>query len=333
MWKFIAAFCLAFTFAAAARAEAPACVGQNLLEKIKAEDPKAYGAIIKEAEATPNGEAVLWRIAGRDGAADSYLFGTAHVTDPRVTTLPAEADKALSGAKIVALELKEAADPRALASAALRLAPLMAMPLGEGMWDLIPDEAEAVIRKNPNMPKGRAAVFNAYQPWVVAVTLSLPACEQTRVASGLAVLDQSIGQRALAQGAELVGLETVEEQLKVFAAMPMQQQVDYLMATARLGDLMPDYLETMIQLYASRQVTALMPMSKHIDAGDAKSIAVMTYIERNLIEKRNRTMANRAAQYLKRGNVFIAVGVLHLPGQKGLVALLREAGYTLTPVN
>jgi uncharacterized protein YbaP (TraB family) len=30
--------------------------------------------------------------------------------------------------------------------------------------------------------------------------------------------------------------------------------------------------------------------------------------------------------------VFISIGALHLPGKQGLVALLREAGYTVTPI-
>jgi uncharacterized protein YbaP (TraB family) len=35
---------------------------------------------------------------------------------------------------------------------------------------------------------------------------------------------------------------------------------------------------------------------------------------------------------LEKGNAFIAVGALHLPGETGLVSLLRERGYTVSPV-
>ena len=38
------------------------------------------------------------------------------------------------------------------------------------------------------------------------------------------------------------------------------------------------------------------------------------------------------APWLEKGNAFMAVGALHLPGDKGLVALLREKGFTLEPV-
>ena len=43
-------------------------------------------------------------------------------------------------------------------------------------------------------------------------------------------------------------------------------------------------------------------------------------------------MRATAEPLLEQGRVFIAIGALHLPGKQGLVALLREAGYTVTPV-
>ena len=47
---------------------------------------------------------------------------------------------------------------------------------------------------------------------------------------------------------------------------------------------------------------------------------------------RNLGMRESAVAHLSEGGAFIAVGALHLPGRHGLVALLREAGYTVTPV-
>ena len=52
-----------------------------------------------------------------------------------------------------------------------------------------------------------------------------------------------------------------------------------------------------------------------------------------MVTARNRTMAANAAPILQRGNAFIAVGALHLPGEKGLIELLRRDGYTVTAVN
>ena len=50
-----------------------------------------------------------------------------------------------------------------------------------------------------------------------------------------------------------------------------------------------------------------------------------------LIDKRNANMAERALPHLNAGSVLIAVGAMHLPGEAGLVHLLRERGFEITP--
>ena len=52
-----------------------------------------------------------------------------------------------------------------------------------------------------------------------------------------------------------------------------------------------------------------------------------------LLDTRNQRMAERAAPFIEDGNAFIAVGALHLPGETGLVQLLRDRGYKVTAVD
>ena len=52
-----------------------------------------------------------------------------------------------------------------------------------------------------------------------------------------------------------------------------------------------------------------------------------------MITGRNKVMVEHAAPILAKGNAFIAVGALHLPGPEGLVEQLRKAGYTVTAVD
>ena len=318
--------------ASAAAAEPPLCKGTDLLAKLAADDPAAYAEVMAEAKKTPNGEAMLWKIE-RQGVAASWLFGTAHVTDPRVTTLPPQAAEALAGAQTVALELKEIRDPQEMALASMKLARLMVLPPDKSLWDLIPDDREATIRDNINMPPGGGQTVFGYQPWVVAAMLSIPLCEYRRNQAGVASLDESIARQAEAQGAELVGLETVEEQLSVFAAMPLDLQAKYLMAVAKFGDRAVDYFETLISLYSQRLVTAYIPLSVRIEPPDDDTAAIMVFMEKELTTRRNHVMERRAKDLLAQGNAFIAVGAMHLPGDEGLVALIRQAGYKVTPVN
>jgi uncharacterized protein YbaP (TraB family) len=52
-------------------------------------------------------------------------------------------------------------------------------------------------------------------------------------------------------------------------------------------------------------------------------------LQDKLIVRRNRLMAERLQPYLQEGNVFVAVGALHLPGEAGLLNLLQQRGYTV----
>jgi uncharacterized protein YbaP (TraB family) len=70
----------------------------------------------------------------------------------------------------------------------------------------------------------------------------------------------------------------------------------------------------------------IMPMMRAA-GGDAAAYADF---EQRIIIDRNHTMATRAGPALAAGNVFIAVGALHLPGEEGLVSLLGKQGFSLT---
>ena len=310
----------------------PACTGVDLLAKMKREDPAAYDAVMAEARAVPNHEALLWKIE-RGDIAPSHLLGTAHVTDPRVTTLSPEIKEALFHADNLALELEEIASRERSAKAAFGLARYMVMPPGQTLWDLIPDDQETLVRDNLNLAPGAANGFFGYQPWVVAMALGMPLCESSRAKSGLMPLDMKLAVEATAKGIPVHGLETMEEQFSIIAAMPMDQQLDYLMAVARNAAAVPDQFETLVSLYQQRLVTAMIPMMLKIQPLKTGEAEVLEYVERDLIVKRNHKMAERALPLLEEGNVFIAVGALHLPGRQGLVELLRQAGYKLTPIN
>ena len=309
----------------------PACTGQDMIDEIKSADATAYKAIQQEANSTPNGGAILWKIE-KNGTPPSYLFGTAHLADPRVTNMSPEAIEALNNASVVALELAEIRDKQLLAMSMMRFARFMAMPTGQTLWDVIPDADEAFIKENPNLPPGRSAVLGAYQPWVVAVMIAIPLCAQQQMAAGAPALDEIIAHTAVERSIRLVGLESIGDQLSVFASMPMAKQAEYLVATAKMGPRMDDYFETLISQYVQRRITSLIPLSKYLDPNSGNGEA-LAYIESELIEKRNRNMHTAALDLLQQGNAFIAVGALHLPGSHGLVELIRSSGYTVSPIN
>lgn len=312
--------------------DTPACTGIDLLARLKAERPADYDAVIAEAEAVPNHEALFWKIE-RDDLAASYLLGTAHVTDSRVTTLKPEIERALLDADAVAFELEEVASRERMAMASLALARYMVLPAGQSLWDMIPDNDETLIRDNPNLVPGSIGGLYGFQPWVVAAAISLPICETLRARNGAMPLDMKLAHLAQEKGIPIHGLETLEEQFTVLSSLPLDQQLEYLMAVARNAAMVPDQFETLVSLYQQRRVTAMIPLMLKIQPMKENEKKMLAYVERDLIVKRNHTMAERSVPLLENGNAFIAVGALHLSGSEGLVELLRQAGYKVTAIN
>ena len=153
--KRIALALAAILFAGAAAAqEPPVCTGINLLDDLKSRDPAAYEAVMKEAAAVPNGEAILWKIE-KDGVKPSHLLGTAHVTDPRVTKGPPGIEELIASSSKLALEVKELADDQEMAMAVMRSAPMMVMPVGKVLVGRHPGRGRGCDPQQPQSAGGR----------------------------------------------------------------------------------------------------------------------------------------------------------------------------------
>jgi len=145
------------------------------------------------------------------------------------------------------------------------------------------------------------------------------------------VLDLLLAQRAKERGLPLHGLESMVDQLEAMASLPMEFHVRGLVETLKLGDGIEDVMETMLALYASGETGMVWPLFRAIlPSGAAQDEAGFAAFQEAMVVSRNRTMAEEAAPHFDAGGAFVAVGALHLPGEDGLVELLRARGFAVT---
>ncbi len=311
-------------------AVADKCRGINMLAETQAKDPETYAKIMAQADATENSGPLLWKIE-RAGRPTSYLFGTVHLTDERVTKLSPAVEQALSQSKTVALEVSDISE-KATATVIAQSAPLVMFTDGRRLDGLLSgteyDTVKRIISRS-GMPSDLAALF---KPWIVTMIMSVSDCERTSIQQGARVLDMKIAEVGKARGLQVVGLETIPEQLQALAAVPEPQQLDMLRASLKFADRTNDMMETLVQLYLERKISAALPFQIAI----AKQVGIgneaFAGFQEKLLTERNIKMRTTAEPLLEQGGAFIAIGALHLPGKQGLVALLREAGYTVTPI-
>ncbi len=330
---FFLSFLIVLLFAAGkAHAEIPVCTGADMLSALQKDDPATYQKIETEAAATPNGKGLLWKLE-KAGEKPSWLFGTMHMTDPRVTTLPPAAQKAYDDADTVIIETTEVLDQQKMMAAILKEPGLMMFTDNTTLSSLLsPDDAAAVNKALDARGIPPASVARM-KPWMLSAMVALPACELARKAGGAPVLDVKLAEDAKASGKAVEGLETVADQLRAMASLPLAFHMKGLVDTLKLGDRMNDVNETMIVLYQRGDTGMFWPLFRSVLPGDEDDPAGYAAFEETMITSRNKVMVDHAGPFLAKGNAFMAVGALHLPGSQGLVEDFRRAGYTVTAVN
>ncbi|QRM53428.1 TraB/GumN family protein [Sinorhizobium sp. BG8] len=320
-----------FAAAQADAAEEPAsCGGANILAEIQESDPAMYQRLVEEAGAAPNGKGIFWKVE-KEGTAPSYLLGTMHVTDPRVLAMPEAARSAYAAASTVVIESDEIADEKKAATALLAHPELTMFMDGRTITDLLDKHDVEVLSAGLKKRGLSLAAVSRMKPWMLASFVALPACELARKAAGASFLDQKLAKDAIADGKTLKGLETLLEQISSLDSLPLEPQLEGLVQTVALGDQLNDVIETMSQLYLAGDIGMIMPMMRAAVAEDEDGTGYADFEQRIIID-RNHRMAERGAPILDGGNVFMAVGALHLPGEEGLIELFRKQGFVITRV-
>ena len=257
---------------------------------------------------------LLWEIS-QAGQQPSWLFGTIHSEDPEIVNLPPTVREAMDAARSVVLEILMDADAMQYSSTAMLMLDGRSLPdvIGRPLYEKV--STAIASRGIPEL------VLNHMKPWAAAVTLSTPAPETGEM------LDRVLYQDALEQGKAVYGLETLQEQLSLFDAMPEADQIALLNDSVDNFQQLDALHAELLTAYKQRDLGEILAISTaSMQAGDQR---LAEDFQRRLIDERNRRMAERMQPYFRQGKAFVAVGALHLPGKDGLLNLLERQGYTL----
>jgi uncharacterized protein len=321
----VGVFCLA-----ASRSLAAICQGHDLFPPLESEAPETYAGIEAAASAMPFGRGKLFRLS-REGTAPSYVFGTLHLTDPRITDFSPLLRGALANSKIVALEAPgtEVALARAIPANRAAMQRASRAPQEQRPDHLLSKaefaELEAAVARHG---LGKSTARN-FKPSVLALILDQPACA-ARGRGKKPGLDERIDALARENMIPVVGLETIVEQVTILDGLSRDAQRGLLIATLRQADHLEDIAETMIARYQQGDVGGLLAWMRSPEwvPGVAQARIPPEFVYR-LITLRNQKMRDRALPLLRQGNAFIAVGAAHLPGKEGLLRLLEAEGYRI----
>ncbi len=283
----------------------------------------ARPAIADQHAALINGQGLLWRIE-TPGSTPSYLFGTIHLTDERVTKLPPQVVKALGESDSLTLEI-------VLDDAAQRaLAQEIRLTGDRDLEDILGSDLYADVLATTQTIGMFDGALRTLKPWVVMGMISLPPEEIARAATGHLNVDQTLQQMAMNRGMALHALETVAEQAEALGGMPEADMVRIISEVLAMQPELRALLEELIGYYLAQDIAGFHARTMEMSAGYDPDM-LDRFMER-VLDRRNFLMADRMAGVLSEGQAFVAVGAMHLPGENGLLNLLEQRGHGIARV-
>lgn len=276
----------------------------------------AIMATIFSIQAQQLENSTLWKIEGNGLKKPSYLFGTIHITCN--STLEADVLKALDQTERVVLEL-DMDDPDLQS----KMMKDIYMKDGKSLKDFVSEAEYATIDSLFKTQLGMSVKFmDKMKPFFLSASF-YPKMIDCPTQS----FETELMRVAQEQGESIEGLETVEEQMQVFEDIPYEAQIKDLVRMAK-DNLAYDkaQLSEMLKVYKSEDITAMLNMMD-----DENYITVAAHKDK-LLENRNKNWIPKISKLAKEQPTFFGVGAGHLAGKNGVINLLRDQGYNVTPV-
>lgn len=262
---------------------------------------------------------VLWRVSRSEDGPASYIFGTEHTLPGSI--FPSQARTALDSCRAVVCEV----DINEFALSAPYVAERMLMHGDSTLHDIFTpeqlDSIDAVFCSMLPSAMSITQIMKSARP--AAITLQLQQLLSERIIGHHPGpgLDEAVQEIARASGNPVVGLETARFQIDLLFSEPIEEMA------ADLMDIVRDPKGACEQLAGITECYLAGDLQRLEDIMD--SVTVSSTFSQALIGDRNRAWASQLQPIIDSIPVFIAVGAAHLPGPEGLIALLREAGYTV----
>ena len=262
---------------------------------------------------TATEKGLFWQMTSPTGQV-SYLFGTIHTDDNRVTDFSAPVLDALKKVDLFVMETQPNSNP---ANFMLKTGSLKDM-LTEAELDKVRALADFHVMHMEQALR--------MKPWLLAVVFS-QAKPQTPYAQ-----DNLLMRGAEDFGKPVEGLETSQEHFGVIDDFSIEDQLIMLRAALKMTEAQKEKdFERLIAVYLTEDSDALLTLDADLTGAGLPKV-LWERLRTKLLDERNALMAKRSIALAKQQSVFVAVGAAHLAGDNGLIDAFKKAGYKLSPL-
>jgi len=259
---------------------------------------------------------LLWQISGKGLAKPSFLFGTMHIICKQDYLWTEAMKKALNASEKVCFEM-DMDDPEMFQQAALGMEDTSSKALKdyftvaqyEQLKQFMQDSLGVDISQMPDMKPMMLEMMLTAKMVPCAIPESYEGNIMT-IASG--------------EKKEIVGLETLEEQMNLLNNVPDDSAAQSLLS---LADSFSKSKAQYTQMVASYKNQDLPQLYAQVKKSKDEGLDMDAFLD-----ERNKKWIPKIEEKAQKNAVFFAVGAAHLYGPGGLINLLRKAGYTVVPI-
>ena len=263
---------------------------------------------------------LLWKITGNGIEKPSFLYGTIHMICAEDAGLSDNMKKAIQECDEIYFEV----DLDNLFEM-IGVIGQMKMKGDTTLQDLLSKEDYKKVKdyfesKESLLP---FSMLETFKPMLAASTL-----EESSFPCETAMMEQVIMEEARRSDKKIKGLETMAYQASVLDSIPYKLQAEQLVAyisNTTQGKTDEQEMENMIRAYKEQNLNKLEELLISSDAGISSFTDILLY-------HRNQNWVKKLKGLLPGRSLVIAVGAGHLPGEMGIINLLRKEGFTVTPV-
>lgn len=276
----------------------------------------SYAQANKPAVKNADNRSLLWKITRSDMKQPSFLFGTIHLLCSKDYIWTPAMSKSLKACAEVCFEM-DMDDQSVL----VKVAQGMIDQSGKSLKDYFTEEDYTTVARFVKDSLGlNIAMFQQMKPAALQTAFAAQAVNCSNPVS----YESNIKEEAMKLDMEITGLEVPEEQLAIFDAMPVDSVIKDIVSMARdYSSERSDY-NKMLKAYKKQDIQALYAI---IESSKISSDDLNTFLY-----ERNAKWIERMEERMDQHPVFFAVGAGHLPGENGIIQLLRNSGYRLEPV-
>ena len=267
---------------------------------------------------------LVWKISGNGIKKTSYILGTHHGCPftycdsiPGLMKAFDKVDNIIG--EINMIEFAEMSPERMQ-----KMQAMMMMPADTSLLSLFSTEEAAKVNEWLGKKMGASLeMLSVMKPMTIMVTVQNK--EMMEVIPEIATMTtidkymQTLGQR---KGKTIGELETADYQMELLYGNSLEEQADALLEMIDHGDS-KGLLQQLTNAYKSQNLDTLWKVFQEQMTG---------YEYDAIVKVRNLNWEKQMKELLPKQSTLFVVGAGHLPGESGMINLLREAGYKVKPV-